>query len=101
MWQFVTPGFEDWYDPLQHLCATIFAAGFDSIFYNNFFELGLVYAFKGEKTLEDLRDDIRRGVDQEAIDLAVRASLAIHYFYSFPVPREWRRPKALYRRCRA
>lgn len=89
LWQFLTTGLENYYDPLAHFCSTLFQAGFQSIYYNNHYNLGLLYAFKTKTSLTEIREKIKKEIADEKLDIDARISLALNYFSTIPVDEQW------------
>jgi spermidine synthase len=74
--------------PVRHLHSSLMNAGFASLFQNDFFEHGHLYAFQEPTELEDLRAQFLAAVQDPAVDPHLRAAAGIAWLQLVEVPPE-------------
>ncbi len=72
--------------PVHHLHSALLRVGFTSIFQNDSFENGHVYAFREPTTLEEVRGLLAQRARDEALPPDLRASLALAALHLLAVP---------------
>ncbi|WP_394836375.1 fused MFS/spermidine synthase [Pendulispora rubella] len=71
--------------PAQHLHAALLQAGFASVYQNDFFEHGEVYAFKQQTPHAGLRQELLHLVQDERVSVHLRTSAAVAALGIFPI----------------
>ncbi|MDY7227622.1 spermidine synthase [Hyalangium rubrum] len=72
--------------PVHHLHSALLRVGFASLFQNDYFENGHLYAFRERTSLEEVRGALARQARDEAVPADLRASMAIAALQLLPVP---------------
>ncbi|QRO01827.1 fused MFS/spermidine synthase [Archangium violaceum] len=96
LWDFhVTTGLEqpEPFVPVRHVHSALLRVGFASLFQNDFFEHGHLYAFREKTSAEQLYQQLERMALDEQVEPNLRASVAMARLALVPIPDERRELK--------